>query len=1121
MAASADAPAPPAGPVFNQVQLKVLADNDFAIFMGNDIEITRLFYQNEVGWPSQVNSIQTLDVYPEAGETFIYVLPMGGNVFIPPPDGPEAGGDEDWNGVLNDIPLLDYPGGEVAVDRRVSDSRDIFHTGYVLLNNYLTNFTTSSEATSGGTFSALLADAKTASQNLVWSPALRSNHPPRIIIKNICTVSCAGNRFSPAIANGAWNFPDGSAVLFRYPLSNANLPVSPGDREVSVTWKDPQAGGAIDNYLIEYKESSEPDASFKTFGTVTGTVRTSNVTGLTNGVSYTLRVTANNESGSASSLGRSIVPTGTASRPSNQSYGAGDGSVSINFSPPENDGGLAVTNYAYSSDDGETWITRAPASTSTPLTISGLTNGADYSVRIRAINPFGAGDTSLPIAVKPGIVDTRTLTYLVGTLDAHQNLPAGSTLLAGDVFTVPAGPTRTNFTFSEWKDGNVSYNPGDTYTVGSSNPSLTAQWVQNSLLGTTEANRSRVLTWGIVADEAIDVTVSGGASNSVRIQIPANALAAGTEVIFWRLLNDDLAKAKINSSNDYFVNMAITWSIGDDVSLAKTVQTATSPISVTIINSSIVKGATAWQIIGDEVLVAGRAAQDGQLDLIFTEDPVLTAANVSPVPLFGAPVSNSTGFEVEITNFDSTYSWESPSVSAGTVSITSTVATIRTLKVDGLTSGQTAIITQRSFLNSVYQTGTVTGSAATKPGAPTSVTAVKGDTQATVSWSAGSSGGVQITNYTVTASPGGASCTTATTSCTITGLNNNTAYTFTVTATNSVGTSTASGSSSSVTPSPTSYAVTFNSTGGSAVASGSFIAAGSFSAPINPTRSGFTFDGWSTVINDASSKVSLPHTPSVTAPITLYALWVAVSSSSPGGSGSSGGTPTPIPTPTVSPVIPPTPITSPVGSIAGSTEKISIVADDPRQKLVASAGSWKLEIKAELLSGKSKPITEKLTLEFQLGSMAAVSGTGLRPKAKVSVWMFSETIFVGEVETLADGAFATQMPLPASLLPGNYTLQLLTTDSVGKQIILNFPITVSGKVTVGTFKGFLALYTKDLMGQKLSARVAGKWLVQDPITKFESYGFSRFVRFTGAGYKIFVDLYLNSNFLRREVITTR
>jgi uncharacterized repeat protein (TIGR02543 family) len=427
--------------------------------------------------------------------------------------------------------------------------------------------------------------------------------------------------------------------------------------------------------------------------------------------------------------------------------------------------------------------------------------------------------------------------------------------------------------------------------------------------------------------------------------------------------------------------------------------------------------------------------------------------------------------------------------------------------------------------------------AATKPSSPTTVTAVTGDTTATVSWTQGSNGGAEITSYTVTASPGGASCTTATTSCTITGLNNNTAYTFTVTAINSVGTSSSSGSSSSVTPTPTRYAVTFNSTGGSAVAAGSFIAAGSFSAPSNPTRSDFTFDGWSSILNNAATKVTFPHTPSVTTPITLFALWVAVSSSSPGGSGSGGATPTPTPAPTpgatqpprqvpsqiptVKPVIPVSPINSPAGSIAGSAEKISIVADAPKEKLVASAGSWKLEIKAELSSGQSKPIATNLSLDFQLGSMADLSGTGLRPKAKVSVWVFSEPIFIGEVETLADGAFATQMLLPASLLPGKHTMQLITTDSAGMQVVLNIPITVSGKVTVGTFKGFLAFYTQDLMGQKLSARVAGKWLVQDPITKYKSFDYSRKVRFTGAGYKIFVDLYLNSNFLRRDVITTR
>jgi uncharacterized repeat protein (TIGR02543 family) len=182
-------------------------------------------------------------------------------------------------------------------------------------------------------------------------------------------------------------------------------------------------------------------------------------------------------------------------------------------------------------------------------------------------------------------------------------MPAGATLVAGDTFTVAAGPTRTNFTFTGWKDGTVAYSPGDVYTVGAGNPTLTAQWTQNSLLGTSAAGRSRVLTWNIVDNEAIDTTVSAGANNSVRIQIPADALEPGTEVIFWRLVNDDLAKAKINNANSYFVNMAVSWSIGDDVTTPKTVQTATTPLAITITNSSIVNGATAWQIIGDDVMM--------------------------------------------------------------------------------------------------------------------------------------------------------------------------------------------------------------------------------------------------------------------------------------------------------------------------------------------------------------------------------------------------------------------------------------------------------------------------------------------------------------------------------------
>ena len=87
------------------------------------------------------------------------------------------------------------------------------------------------------------------------------------------------------------------------------------------------------------------------------------------------------------------------------------------------------------------------------------------------------------------------------------------------------------------------------------------------------------------------------------------------------------------------------------------------------------------------------------------------------------------------------------------------------------------------------------------PGAPTGVTAVAGNQQATGSWAApASSGSSAITGYTVTAAPGGATCTTSSLSCVVAGLTNGTSYTFTARATNAVGPGPSSGASGAVVP---------------------------------------------------------------------------------------------------------------------------------------------------------------------------------------------------------------------------------------------------------------------------------------------------------------------------------
>ena len=89
----------------------------------------------------------------------------------------------------------------------------------------------------------------------------------------------------------------------------------------------------------------------------------------------------------------------------------------------------------------------------------------------------------------------------------------------------------------------------------------------------------------------------------------------------------------------------------------------------------------------------------------------------------------------------------------------------------------------------------------TVPGAPTDVTATAGDGKATVSFKApADNGGSAITSYTVTSNPDSITATGASTTITVAGLTNGTAYTFTVKATNSIGSGSASTASNSVTP---------------------------------------------------------------------------------------------------------------------------------------------------------------------------------------------------------------------------------------------------------------------------------------------------------------------------------
>jgi fibronectin type 3 domain-containing protein len=115
--------------------------------------------------------------------------------------------------------------------------------------------------------------------------------------------------------------------------------------------------------------------------------------------------------------------------------------------------------------------------------------------------------------------------------------------------------------------------------------------------------------------------------------------------------------------------------------------------------------------------------------------------------------------------------------------------------IGGLTNGiaYSFTVTATSSLGTSAPSNTMTATPATVPNAPTLNTATAGNGKVVMAWAAPTSnGGRPITGYTATASPGGATCSTTSLGCTITGLTNGTTYTVSVTAKNVIGSGPAS-----------------------------------------------------------------------------------------------------------------------------------------------------------------------------------------------------------------------------------------------------------------------------------------------------------------------------------------
>ena len=181
------------------------------------------------------------------------------------------------------------------------------------------------------------------------------------------------------------------------------------------------SGGAPASYVVTAVEDNSKSC------TVTGAAGSCEISGLTNGTSYSFTATATNISGtSAPSLGsNSVTPAAAPDAPTSLDATPGDGSASIAFTLGS-DNGAAITNIDYSTDDGATWRTRLGPATS-PLAITGLTNGTTYQVKLRAINSVGNGSASSAVSVTPAATPTPTPTPTPDRSNKFVTLPVDAT----------------------------------------------------------------------------------------------------------------------------------------------------------------------------------------------------------------------------------------------------------------------------------------------------------------------------------------------------------------------------------------------------------------------------------------------------------------------------------------------------------------------------------------------------------------------------------------------------------------------------------------------------------------------------------------------------------------------
>ena len=145
------------------------------------------------------------------------------------------------------------------------------------------------------------------------------------------------------------------------------------------------------------------------------------VTGLTNGDSYTFKVTATNGlgTGAASAASNAVVPATVPGAPTIGTATGGNTQATVAFTAPSSTGGASISHYTVTATDSTTPANGGETNTgsASPIVVSGLTNSDSYTFTVTATNSVGTGAASGPsntVVPEPSVPDAPTIGTATG-----------------------------------------------------------------------------------------------------------------------------------------------------------------------------------------------------------------------------------------------------------------------------------------------------------------------------------------------------------------------------------------------------------------------------------------------------------------------------------------------------------------------------------------------------------------------------------------------------------------------------------------------------------------------------------------------------------------------------------